>query len=103
MEGQFNRKTKTEFHPHTNMAKASLNMMTRTAGISYKKNGIYMTCVDTGWITDERPVNLRPPGFVPPLDCVDGAARIYDPIIMGITGKRLYNSVFLKDYVVSEW
>ena len=30
MEGQF-RRHKTVFHPHTNMAKAALNMMTRTS------------------------------------------------------------------------
>ena len=62
-----------------------------------------MTSVDTGWVTDENPVCLRKPGFVPPLDCVDGASRIYDPIVMGVCGLKLYHSVFLKDYRVFDW
>ena len=55
MEGQFSRVSKGHRHPHTNMAKAALNMMTRTSGLEYQMDGIYMTAVDTGWITDERP------------------------------------------------
>jgi NAD(P)-dependent dehydrogenase (short-subunit alcohol dehydrogenase family) len=78
MEGQFYR-YKTDRHPHTNMAKArcpcnptftlyvhsmrltinipfwhqaALNMMTRTSGPDYAADGIYMTSVDTGWVTD---------------------------------------------------
>lgn len=47
MEGKFYR-YKSENHPHTNMAKASLNMMTRTSAQDYVKSNIYMTCVDTG-------------------------------------------------------
>jgi NAD(P)-dependent dehydrogenase (short-subunit alcohol dehydrogenase family) len=35
MEGQFYRKFKTTRHPHTNMAKAALNMMTRTSATDY--------------------------------------------------------------------
>ena len=32
MEGIFSRGTKTDRHPHTNMAKAALNMLTLTVG-----------------------------------------------------------------------
>lgn len=55
MEGQFSRISKGHRHPHTNMAKAALNMMTRTSGMEFVMDGIYMTAVDTGWVTDERP------------------------------------------------
>ena len=107
MEGQFGRKYKGPGHPHTNMAKASLNMMTRTsAGEMFETDRILMTAVDTGWITDERPhytkVRLADEGFRAPLDLVDGAARVYDPIVMGEAGTDLYG-VFLKDYKPSPW
>jgi NAD(P)-dependent dehydrogenase (short-subunit alcohol dehydrogenase family) len=107
MEGQFGRKYKGPGHPHTNMAKASLNMMTRTsAGEMFETDRILLTAVDTGWITDERPhytkVRLADEGFHAPLDLVDGAARVYDPIVMGEAGTDLYG-VFLKDYKPSPW
>ena len=69
-------------------------------------DGILMTAVDTGWITDERPhftkVRLMEEGFHAPLDLVDGAARVYDPIVMGEKGEDQYG-VFLKDYKPSPW
>ena len=108
MEGQFYRSYKTDKHPHTNMAKAALNMMTRTSAADYVKDGIHMNSVDTGWVTDEDPVDIATRktaehGFHPPLDIVDGAARICDPIISGInTGKHLWG-LFLKDYVATDW
>lgn len=109
MEGQFQRASKTKFHPHTNMAKAALNMMTRTAGLGYAQDGIYMTAVDTGWVTDERPFHMASherdiKGFVLPLDCTDGAARVYDPIVMGLSHKEKPNyAVFLKNYQPYPW
>ncbi|MFI5084634.1 MAG: SDR family NAD(P)-dependent oxidoreductase [Actinomycetales bacterium] len=107
MEGQFSRAYKGPGHPHTNMAKAALNMMTRTsAGEMLETDGILMTAVDTGWITDERPhytkVRLADEGFHAPLDLVDGAARVYDPIVLGEAGEDQYG-VFLKDYKPSPW
>ena len=108
VEGQFNRIYKSANHPHTNMAKAALNMMTRTAAQDYALNNIFMTSVDTGWITDEKPhpskANMRQKGFVTPLDIVDGAARVYHPIVAGLEEeKQPYFGVFLKDYRVVEW
>ena len=84
VEGQFYRKFKTTRHPHTNMAKAALNMMTRTSAADYHADGIHMNAVDTGWVTDEDPVQIAARKvaahrFHPPLDIVDGAARIMDP------------------------
>lgn len=108
VEGQFNRSYKSANHPHTNMAKASLNMMTRTSAEAYAKAGIYMTSVDTGWITDENPAPLRERmrdrGFVPPLDIVDGAVRVLAPIIDGVnSAEEPVFGVFLKDYRIADW
>ncbi|GAA1087857.1 SDR family NAD(P)-dependent oxidoreductase [Tsukamurella strandjordii] len=107
MEGQFGRGYKGPGHPHTNMAKAALNMLTRTSSAEMlEQDGILMTAVDTGWITDERPhhtkMRLAEEGFRAPLDLVDGAARVYDPIVQGEAGVDLYGC-FLKDYKPSPW
>ena len=106
MEGQLNRGYKGPGHPHTNMAKAALNMLTRTSAEELRGDGILMTSVDTGWITDERPhptrMRLAGEGFHAPLDLVDGAARVYDPIVRGEQGEDL-RGVFLKDYAPCPW
>ncbi|WP_406135139.1 SDR family NAD(P)-dependent oxidoreductase [Streptomyces sp. NBC_01089] len=107
MEGVFSRGYKGAGHPHTNMAKAALNMLTRTSGQEmFESDGILMTAVDTGWITDERPhpdkMRLADEGFHAPLDLIDGAARVYDPIVRGEAGEDLH-SVFLKDYAPANW
>ena len=106
MEGQFGRGYKGPGHPHTNMAKAALNMLTRTSALEMLTDGILMTSVDTGWITDERPhptkTRLADEGFHAPLDLVDGAARVYDPIVRGELGEDVYGC-FLKNYAESAW
>ena len=103
MEGKFNRLGKSSQHAHTNMAKASLNMMTRTAGLHYSLSNIYMSSVDTGWITDENPILKRNKEFTTPLDEIDGAMRVLDPIYIGFNQNILYHSIFLKDYKISKW
>ena len=108
MEGKFHRFKKEDRHPHTNMAKAALNMMTHTSALDFAKDGIYMNAVDTGWVTDEDPANLskmkqETHDFHPPLDIVDGAARVCDPFFDGINSGKHWCGKFLKDYFPIDW
>jgi NAD(P)-dependent dehydrogenase (short-subunit alcohol dehydrogenase family) len=108
MEGKFARNTKTDKHPHTNMAKAALNMMTLTSAQDYVQDGIYMNAVDTGWVTDEDPVDISlrkqaEHDFQPPLDIVDGAARVCDPFFSGLLTNEHVWGKFLKDYMPTAW
>jgi NAD(P)-dependent dehydrogenase (short-subunit alcohol dehydrogenase family) len=108
MEGKFLRFKKGERHPHTNMAKAALNMLTHTSACELARHGIFMNAVDTGWVTDEDPAQLSRRkqelhDFQPPLDIVDGAARVCDPFFSGINSGRHWCGKFLKDYFPIDW
>ncbi|KAJ3242612.1 hypothetical protein HDU81_000057 [Chytriomyces hyalinus] len=105
MEGQFYRQ-KSTCHPHTNMAKAALNMMTRTSAKGFSETGIFMTCVDTGWVTNENPRQRESDEFQrmqPPLDEVDGAMRVLDPVFLGVKNEKRFWGVFLKNYSLTHW
>ncbi|KAL2918140.1 hypothetical protein HK105_202067 [Polyrhizophydium stewartii] len=104
MEGQFYR-PKTIYHPHSNMAKASLNMLTRTSAAGLAAVNIFMTAVDTGWITDENPVDQwdKRTNAPPPLDEWDAAMRVLDPVLVGVRGEERHWGVFLKNYFPTRW
>jgi NAD(P)-dependent dehydrogenase (short-subunit alcohol dehydrogenase family) len=107
VEGQFGRPYKAPYHPHTNMAKAALNMMTRTSAGALAEERIFATAVDTGWITNENPramtaaMEIR--GFAPPLDEIEGASRLCDPVFSAMNGADPIFGVFLKDYRAVTW
>ena len=108
MEGKFHRFKKISRHPHTNMAKAALNMLTHTSASEFAKDGVFMNAVDTGWVTDEDPIELSRKkeiehDFQPPLDIVDGAARVMDPLLDGINTGKHWCGKFLKDYRPIDW
>jgi NAD(P)-dependent dehydrogenase (short-subunit alcohol dehydrogenase family) len=108
MEGVFSRGTKTDKHPHTNMAKAALNMMTLTSAPDYAEANIFMNAVDTGWVTDEDPAQhatrkMVELDFQPPLDIVDGAARVVDPVFTAVNTGEYVSGKFFKDYAPGAW
>ena len=108
VEGKFYRFKKSDRHPHTNMAKAALNMLTHTSAGDFAKYGIFVNAVDTGWVTDEDPIELSKfkqnvHDFQPPLDIVDGAARVCDPFFDGILTGKHWVGKFLKDYFPIDW
>lgn len=97
---------KSDRHPHINMSKAGLNMITRTSAADLARDGIYLNSVDAGWVTHEgaysRRARMRTRGFVPPLDEVDAAARVLDPIARGLSGDRAWGG-FFKDFEPADW
>ncbi|MCA9716934.1 MAG: SDR family oxidoreductase, partial [Myxococcales bacterium] len=107
VEGQFTRAFKSDLHPHTNMAKAALNMLTRTSARDLARQRVYMTSVDTGWVTNENPhplsARMADDGFSAPLDELDGAARVLDPVFTGIASGAPVFGVFFKDYAPAPW
>lgn len=106
-EGQFSYTNKTIYHPHTNMTKAALNMMTRTSAEEFAEDSIYMNSVDVGWVSTGAKEELRKrqfeEGYIPPLDPVDGAARILSPIKEIVDGDKTLYGKLLKNYKITEW
>lgn len=107
-EGQFARRFRSDKHPHTNMAKAALNMLTLSSGPGLARENIYMTSVDTGWVSQQEPQaqrdRMNAEGFRLPLTTADAVARVYDPIVLGLTRQEKPPfGVYLKDYRVQAW
>eukprot|EP00615_Pteridomonas_danica_P012271 CAMPEP_0114362052 /NCGR_PEP_ID=MMETSP0101-20121206/25304_1 /TAXON_ID=38822 ORGANISM="Pteridomonas danica, Strain PT" /NCGR_SAMPLE_ID=MMETSP0101 /ASSEMBLY_ACC=CAM_ASM_000211 /LENGTH=579 /DNA_ID=CAMNT_0001507555 /DNA_START=1 /DNA_END=1736 /DNA_ORIENTATION=- len=100
MEGSFNH-NKTFNHPHTNGAKAFLDMITRTSASDYALSNIYMNSVDTGWVTNEKPRPHRS-SFMPPIDEIDGAARVLDPLYCSVASNTFVFGQYYKDYVLCD-
>ena len=105
MEGQFYKRFKNSTHTHTNMAKAALNMMTRSSGSYFAMSKIYMNAADTGWVTDENPQSYEKikNNLTAPLDEIDGAMRVLDCVFMGYNHGLLNHSRFYKDYKEAYW
>lgn len=100
VEGRFNTKQKLARHVHTNMAKASLNMMTHSLASDCSKDKIFIYSCDPGWVS-----NQFPPGyeisrnFKPYLTHDDGAARVLYPITKNLTEEKISDfGAFYKDY-----
>jgi NAD(P)-dependent dehydrogenase (short-subunit alcohol dehydrogenase family) len=106
-EGQFNGGDKPWRHPHTNMAKAALNQMTRTCAKEYAKHRIFMNAVDPGWISFQHPYSMaktmQERGDLPPFDVIDAAARICDPIYLGLNEQCYLFGKLFKDYQEIAW
>lgn len=106
LDGQFSRASKSPCHPHLNASKAALNMITCTSAQDYARDCIYMNGVDTGWITLEggysKRARMLARGFRPPLDEVDGAARICDPVLRGLEGYREFGLLW-RNYAPAAW
>lgn len=104
MEGKFHDHFKSRFHPHTNAAKAALNMLVRTSSDDFRREGILFTAVDTGWVTEMTPNIASIQVRHTPLDEIDGAARVLHPVFEAYsTSPTYYSGVFLKDYKVTTW
>lgn len=106
-EGQFSYSRKTIFHPHTNMTKAALNMMTRTSADDFANSQILMNSVDVGWVSTGNPIEkkerLAEQGHVMPLDVHDAASRIYDPITTALNSNIRHYGKLFKNYKVVDW
>jgi NAD(P)-dependent dehydrogenase (short-subunit alcohol dehydrogenase family) len=105
-EGRFNPR-KAPRHPHTNMAKAAMNMLVRTTAEELARDRVHLTAVDPGWVSLEfaEPVarEREANGVVPPLDAVDAAARVLDPVFTALNGAEPASGVLLKDYQPVDW
>ncbi|GAB1224312.1 hypothetical protein ENUP19_0188G0023 [Entamoeba nuttalli] len=82
---------KTKYHIHTNMAKASLAMLTLCLCSSNLKteNGIPFSVhgCDPGWISVDEYYENDKPFNVAPLDEVDGASRVLYPLFKELRSK----------------
>ncbi len=107
MEGNFYDPEKNCRHPHTNMAKAALNMMTRTMADEFRRDGIFVTAVDPGYITNEKPYPVNQATadrrVKMAIDEIDGAARLCDPVFRALNRGEYISGALLKNYKQYPW
>merc|ERR1719330_47598 len=84
-EGSFSTPTgsKNPEHPHTNIAKAGLNMLAKTVSPDLKKDAIFASAVDPGWVSWMKPGGSQAIEEAPVSEA-DGAARVLDPVVSGM-------------------
>lgn len=106
-EGRFAGGVAPGRHPHTNMAKAGLNMLTRTVAADLAARRIFVTSVDPGWFTPQQPEEaarrLDEAGQSCPLDELDAAARVCDPVFTGLEAGEPARGVLFKNYRIAAW
>ena len=105
VEGRFNTKQKLARHVHTNMAKASLNMMTHSIASDYARDGIYVYSADPGWVSNQFPPAYEiSKDFDPYLTYDDGAARVLYPVMKNLNESKIKDSgMFYKDYNIIDY
>lgn len=107
-EGRFYRRYKGPWHPHTNMAKAALDMLTRTCAEELANHSVYVTSVDPGWVSDQHTTALRESlvhggDFEAPVSALDAAARVLDPIYSALEGAPPAWGVVFRNYAPCPW
>ena len=105
VEGRFNTKQKLARHVHTNMAKASLNMMTHSIASDFARDNIYVYSCDPGWVSNQFPPAYEiSRDFEPYLTFEDGAARVLYPVVKNCGEQKIKDSgSFYKDYRVIDY
>lgn len=105
VEGRFNKKQKLARHVHTNMAKASLNMMTHSIASDFARDKIFVYSCDPGWVSNQFPPDYEiSRNFEPYLNFEDGAARVLYPITLNLNSDKIKDSgMFYKDYKIIDY
>lgn len=102
-EGRFTQ-FKMGTHPHTNMAKAAMNMMTRTIADDYAKDRIYVNSIDPGWVSDQIPrtshESRQLASQLLPIDMEDASARLCDLLFAPANPPH---GQLIKDYQIVSW
>lgn len=96
------RAAKSHRHPHLNMAKAALNMLTRTSASELAPEGVVMVAVDPGWVSGPLPTAGFASGRFP-LDVDEAARRVLQPIVAAAQGQPPRAGVLYKNYRPSPW
>ena len=105
VEGRFLDRPKLARHVHTNMAKASINMMTHSIASDFARDGIYVYSCDPGWVSNQFPPAYEiSKSFVPYLTYDDGGARVLYPIVKNMYADKVTDfGSFYKDYKIIEY